>query len=72
MSTMAENVIAARPDNRLHMLEKIINGPFQFGTVKVSATPTTTAFTRERTLDDLTNKEKIHEACDIRVTYIVL
>ncbi|GKD16440.1 hypothetical protein Tco_1205598 [Tanacetum coccineum] len=92
MSTMAENVIAAGPDNRPPMLEKsqynswqsrmllyirgkehgkeiydsVINGPFQFGTVEVSATPTTPAFTRERTMDDLTNKEKIREACDIR------
>ncbi|GJT32927.1 hypothetical protein Tco_0923346 [Tanacetum coccineum] len=43
-----------------------------FGTVKVPATPTTLAYTRDRTYNDLTNKEKISEAYDIRATNIVL
>ncbi|GJT00075.1 hypothetical protein Tco_0821244 [Tanacetum coccineum] len=43
-----------------------------FGTVEVPATPTTTAYTRDITYKDLTNKEKIREACDIRATNIVL
>ncbi|GJV42538.1 hypothetical protein Tco_1420978 [Tanacetum coccineum] len=72
MSIMVENVIAAGADNRPPILEKIINGLFQFGTIDVPATLTTPAFTRERTLDDLTDKEKIREACDIRATNIVL
>ncbi|GKC11251.1 hypothetical protein Tco_1008033 [Tanacetum coccineum] len=54
------------------LYDSVINGPFQFGTVEVHATPTTPAFTRERTLDDLTNKEKISEVCDRRGTNIVL
>ncbi|GJT64897.1 RNA-directed DNA polymerase, eukaryota [Tanacetum coccineum] len=44
----------------------------KFRTVDVPATPTAPAFIRERTLDDLTDKEKIHEACDMRATNIVL
>ncbi|GJX19311.1 hypothetical protein Tco_0221988 [Tanacetum coccineum] len=54
------------------LYDSIINGPFQFGTVEVPVTPTTPAFTRERTLDYLTDKEKIREACDIRAPNIVL
>nr|GEW46573.1 hypothetical protein [Tanacetum cinerariifolium] len=60
MSTMAENVIAVGADNRPHMLEKIPD------------TSTTPESTIQRTYDDLTNKEKIHEECDIRATIIVL
>ncbi|GKC62021.1 hypothetical protein Tco_1089619 [Tanacetum coccineum] len=72
MSTMAENVIAAGAEKRPPMLERIINGPFQFGTVEVLATPNTPALTRERTLTDLTTEEKICQACDIRETNIIL
>ncbi|GKF32361.1 hypothetical protein Tco_0102159, partial [Tanacetum coccineum] len=43
-----------------------------FGTVKVHATPNTPTFTRQRTLDDLTDKEKIREAFNIRATNILL
>ncbi|GKF02098.1 hypothetical protein Tco_0029021, partial [Tanacetum coccineum] len=69
---MAENVIAAGADNCPPMLERIINGPFQFGTVEVPATLNTPASTRHRTIDDLTKAEKIREACDIRATNIIL
>ncbi|GKA77508.1 hypothetical protein Tco_0783969 [Tanacetum coccineum] len=62
MSTMAENVIAARAENRPSMLERI----------DVPPTPTTPASIRERTLADLIPKEKIREACDIRATNIIL
>ncbi|GJZ25563.1 hypothetical protein Tco_0569816 [Tanacetum coccineum] len=77
MSIMAENFIAARANNRgkehgKELYDSVINGLFQFGTVKVPATPNTPAFTRERTLDDLTDKERIRKACDIRATNIVL
>nr|GEX63607.1 retrovirus-related Pol polyprotein from transposon TNT 1-94 [Tanacetum cinerariifolium] len=44
------------------LYDLVINGPFQFGTVDAPATPTTTASTRPRTFDDLTDKEKIREA----------
>ncbi|GJY22929.1 hypothetical protein Tco_0396587 [Tanacetum coccineum] len=66
MSAMTEN------EHGKELYDSIINGPFQFGTVEVPATPNTLAFTRGRTLDDLTKKEKIREACDIRATNIVL
>ncbi|GKD15041.1 hypothetical protein Tco_1199448 [Tanacetum coccineum] len=72
MSTMAENVIAAGAENRPPMLKRIKNGPFKFGTVEVPATPNTPASTRDIILDDLTPEEKIHEACDIRETNIIL
>ncbi|GJZ87437.1 hypothetical protein Tco_0659047 [Tanacetum coccineum] len=54
------------------LYDSVINGPFQFGTVEVLATPNTPASTRHRTIDDLTKAEKIREACDIRATDIVL
>ncbi|GKB46921.1 hypothetical protein Tco_0897674 [Tanacetum coccineum] len=51
--------------------DSVINEPFQYGTVEVPETETTLPFTRERTYDDLTDKEKIREACDISATNIV-
>ncbi|GJR28379.1 retrovirus-related pol polyprotein from transposon TNT 1-94 [Tanacetum coccineum] len=98
MSTMAENVIAARADNHPSILDKsqynswqsrmllyiqgkengkqlydsVINGPFQYGTIEVLATPTLLQTTRPRTYKDLTEAEKIREAYDIRATNIVL
>ncbi|GKB83643.1 hypothetical protein Tco_0950538, partial [Tanacetum coccineum] len=43
-----------------------------FATVKVHATPNTPTFIRKRTLDDLTDKEKIREAFNIGATNILL
>ncbi|GJX56734.1 hypothetical protein Tco_0286631 [Tanacetum coccineum] len=60
MSTMVKNVIAVGVENRPFMLERI------------PATPNTPASTREQTLTDLTSKEKTCQACNIRVTNIVL
>ncbi|GJT90739.1 hypothetical protein Tco_1079584 [Tanacetum coccineum] len=54
------------------LYDSVINGPFQYGTVEVPRTETTLLFTRERTYDDLTDKEKIHEVCDLRAMNIVL
>ncbi|GJZ09168.1 retrovirus-related pol polyprotein from transposon TNT 1-94 [Tanacetum coccineum] len=54
------------------LLDSVLNGPFKYGTVEVPDTPTTPASTRLRTYDDLTDKEKIREECDIRATNIVL
>ncbi|GJT89594.1 hypothetical protein Tco_1078439 [Tanacetum coccineum] len=54
------------------LLDSVLNGPFQYGTIEVPGTPTSPASTRPRTYDNLTNKEKIHEECDIRATNIVL
>ncbi|GJR09178.1 hypothetical protein Tco_0791830 [Tanacetum coccineum] len=39
---------------------------------QIHRTPTLLASTKPRTYDDLTDKEKIHEECDIRSTNIVL
>ncbi|GJY36824.1 hypothetical protein Tco_0422202, partial [Tanacetum coccineum] len=65
------------PRNKIQKLESelwnlTVKGTDDFRTVDVPATPTTPASTRPRTYDDLTYKEKIHEACDIRATNIVL
>ncbi|GKB45821.1 hypothetical protein Tco_0896574 [Tanacetum coccineum] len=59
-------------DHGIQLLESVKNGPFKFGTVEVPATLNTPASTRNRTLDDLTPKEKIRKACDIRETNIIL
>ncbi|GJQ95625.1 hypothetical protein Tco_0006764 [Tanacetum coccineum] len=73
MSTIAENVIAAGANNLLICSKRFsITYGRVFGMVDGLATPTTPAFTRDKTLDDLTDKEKIHEACDIREVNIFL
>ncbi|GJV45959.1 copia protein [Tanacetum coccineum] len=54
------------------LYDPVINGPFQYGTIEVPATPTTLASTRDRTYEDLIEAEKIRETCDIRATNIVL
>ncbi|GKD11721.1 hypothetical protein Tco_1196128 [Tanacetum coccineum] len=41
-------------EHRKHLLDSVQNGPFQFGTIDIPATPTTPASTRVRTMDDLT------------------
>ncbi|GJZ29151.1 retrovirus-related pol polyprotein from transposon TNT 1-94 [Tanacetum coccineum] len=92
MTTMAENVIAARADNRPPMLGKsmynswqsrmlldirrkehdkdlldsLLHGPFQYGIVVEDG------IARVRTNEELTDKEKICEECDIRATNMVL
>ncbi|GJT89175.1 hypothetical protein Tco_1070892 [Tanacetum coccineum] len=65
-------LLLTREMTLLETLERpVINGPFQFGMVDVPTTPTTPTLTRPRTYDDITYKEKIHEACDIRAMNIV-
>ncbi|GJX25229.1 hypothetical protein Tco_0231525 [Tanacetum coccineum] len=54
------------------LLDSVFNGPFKYGKVEVPDTSTTPASTRQRTYDDLTDKEKICAECDIRETNIVL
>ncbi|GJU35760.1 hypothetical protein Tco_1184114 [Tanacetum coccineum] len=54
------------------LFDSVLNGPFKYGTVVVTDTSTTPETTRPRTYDDLTDKEKIREECDIRATNIVL
>nr|GEW78779.1 hypothetical protein [Tanacetum cinerariifolium] len=54
------------------LYDSVINGPFQFGTIDVPTTPTTPAYKIDRTYDDIIDKMKIREACDIRETNVVL
>ncbi|GJX54309.1 retrovirus-related pol polyprotein from transposon TNT 1-94 [Tanacetum coccineum] len=49
----------------------VINGPFKYGTVTEPETPTTPATFRDRHYKELTDAEKIHEACDIKATNTV-
>ncbi|GKD09918.1 hypothetical protein Tco_1189603 [Tanacetum coccineum] len=49
------------------LLDSVLNGLFQYGTVEVPGTSTTPATTRPRTYEDLTDKEKIRKECDIRL-----
>ncbi|GJS89669.1 hypothetical protein Tco_0772305 [Tanacetum coccineum] len=48
------------------LIDSILNGPFQYGKVVVDG------ITRPRTYEELTNKEKICEECDIRATNILI
>ncbi|GJZ52582.1 hypothetical protein Tco_0607097 [Tanacetum coccineum] len=54
------------------LVDSVLNGPFQCGTVTEPDTLTTPAFIRARRYDELTDAEKIREACDIKATNIVL
>ncbi|GKA16300.1 hypothetical protein Tco_0696047 [Tanacetum coccineum] len=54
------------------LLDSILHRPFRYGTVADAGTTTTPATVKDRTYDELTNTEKIHEACDIKATNIVL
>ncbi|GJW81613.1 hypothetical protein Tco_0145588, partial [Tanacetum coccineum] len=40
------------------LLDSVLHGPFQYGTIEVDG------FTRARTYEERTDKEKIHEECD--------
>ncbi|GKD01356.1 hypothetical protein Tco_1171630 [Tanacetum coccineum] len=61
MTTMVENVIGAGIDNRPPMLERVCITLVEENVI-----------TRPRTYEELTDKEKIHDECDIRATNIVL
>nr|GEV69249.1 hypothetical protein [Tanacetum cinerariifolium] len=54
------------------LLDSVLNGPFQYEMIEVHGTLTSPVTTRQRTYDDLTDKEKIREEYDIRATNIVL
>ncbi|GJT15811.1 hypothetical protein Tco_0874517 [Tanacetum coccineum] len=54
------------------LYDSVINGPFKYGTLAVLKTPTTPATIKDRTYDELTDTEKIREACDIKAINIVL
>ncbi|GJU38084.1 hypothetical protein Tco_1186438 [Tanacetum coccineum] len=48
------------------LLDSVLHGPFQYGIVVENG------ITRPRTFEEVTNKKKIHNECDIRATNIVL
>ncbi|GKA12562.1 retrovirus-related pol polyprotein from transposon TNT 1-94 [Tanacetum coccineum] len=54
------------------LLDLVLNGPFQYGTMVEPGNETTPATIRARTYTDLTDEEKIHETVDIKATNIVL
>nr|GEX81855.1 hypothetical protein [Tanacetum cinerariifolium] len=54
------------------LLDSVMHGPFKYGTVIEPRTQTTLATVRDRRYDELTDEEKIREACDIRATNIVV
>ncbi|GKE64010.1 hypothetical protein Tco_1518171, partial [Tanacetum coccineum] len=63
--------IRGKPNGKL-LVDSVLNGPFQFGTIIVPETESTPATVRERTYTDLTVEEKIRESVDIIATNIVL
>ncbi|GJW43328.1 hypothetical protein Tco_0072127 [Tanacetum coccineum] len=54
------------------LVDSVFHGPFKYDTVGELGTKTTPATIRDRRYDELTNAKKIHEACDIKATNIVL
>ncbi|GJX97515.1 hypothetical protein Tco_0353313 [Tanacetum coccineum] len=54
------------------LIDLVLNGPFQLGTIEVPGTTNTLATVRERTHADLTEEEKLRASVDIKATNIVL
>ncbi|GKA09469.1 retrovirus-related pol polyprotein from transposon TNT 1-94 [Tanacetum coccineum] len=54
------------------LVDSVLNGPFQYGTMVEPGNETTLAMIRARTYTDLTDEEKISESFDIKATNIVL
>ncbi|GKC37762.1 hypothetical protein Tco_1050146 [Tanacetum coccineum] len=54
------------------LVDSVLNGPFQYGTMVEPENETTPATIRARTYTDLTDEEKIRESVDIKATNIVL
>ncbi|GJU20915.1 hypothetical protein Tco_1154257 [Tanacetum coccineum] len=54
------------------LIDSVLNGPFQYGTMVEPRNETTPTTIRARTYADLTNEEKICESVDIKATNIVL
>ncbi|GJR48008.1 hypothetical protein Tco_1316111 [Tanacetum coccineum] len=53
------------------LVDFILNGPFQYGTIVEPRTETTPAIVRSRTYTHLTNEEKLCELVDITATNVV-
>ncbi|GKD85535.1 hypothetical protein Tco_1356689 [Tanacetum coccineum] len=54
------------------LVDSVLNGPFDYGTVTEAGTATTPATVRKKRYDELTYAEKLREAYDIKATNIVL
>nr|GEX85603.1 hypothetical protein [Tanacetum cinerariifolium] len=54
------------------LVDSVLNGPFQYGTMVERRNETTPATIRARTYTNLTDEEKIRESVDIKATNIVL
>ncbi|GJT42652.1 hypothetical protein Tco_0951367 [Tanacetum coccineum] len=54
------------------LVDSVLNGPFQYGTIVEPRNETTPTTVRAQTYTDLTDEEKIRESVDIKVTNIVL
>ncbi|GJV90209.1 reverse transcriptase domain-containing protein [Tanacetum coccineum] len=63
--------IKGKPNGKF-LVDYVLNGPFQYGTIIEPKTETTPATVRARTYTDLTEEEKLRESVDITVTKIVL
>ncbi|GJR06995.1 hypothetical protein Tco_0529979 [Tanacetum coccineum] len=59
-------------ENGKLLVDSVLNGHFKYGTVTKTGTATTPTTVRDRRYDALIDAEKIHEACDIKTTNIVL
>ncbi|GJS95738.1 hypothetical protein Tco_0802706 [Tanacetum coccineum] len=58
--------------NGKFLVNSVLNGPFQYGTIVEPGTETTLAAVRAQTYIDLTDEEKLRELVDITETNIVL
>ncbi|GKE45928.1 hypothetical protein Tco_1473212 [Tanacetum coccineum] len=54
------------------IVDLVLNGPFQLGTIEVPGTANTPATIRKRTHVDLIDEEKLRASVDIKATNIVL
>ncbi|GJV67086.1 hypothetical protein Tco_1482595 [Tanacetum coccineum] len=63
--------IKGKPNGKF-LVNSVLNGPFQYGTIVEPGTKTTPATVRARTYTDLTDEEKLRESVDIMATNIFL
>ncbi|GJU43381.1 hypothetical protein Tco_1200647 [Tanacetum coccineum] len=56
------------------LVDLVLNGPFQLGTIEVPGNANTPATFRERTHADLTEEEKLHSSVDIKAytTWLII
>ncbi|GJY00804.1 retrovirus-related pol polyprotein from transposon TNT 1-94, partial [Tanacetum coccineum] len=59
-------------ENKKLLVDSVLNGPFDYRIITEAGTATTPAIVRKRRYDELIDAEKLHEACDIKSTNIVL